>query len=168
MIQTPCPCCFDTHIIPHDDDILLQPLDPIDTDDQEQPPHFLFQQQQEQLSASNNLRLMPHPPTMQIHFSLLQQIIKPKFIDDKEDPSTLTLSDELLCWHYKLGHALFKTLTMHGNPRRIAQETSNKDSTILCCLQIQKANQMSLAYQRTTNPLAYDNATRTSHISRST
>ena len=37
VIQTPCPCCFDTHIIPDDDDISLQPLDPIDPDDQEQP-----------------------------------------------------------------------------------------------------------------------------------
>ena len=37
VIQTSCPCCFDTHIIPDDDDISLQPLDPIDPDDQEQP-----------------------------------------------------------------------------------------------------------------------------------
>ena len=40
-IQTPCPCCFDTHIIPDDDDeVLLQPPDPIQTHIQEAHPPF--------------------------------------------------------------------------------------------------------------------------------
>ena len=65
VIQTPCPCCFDTHIIPDDDDISLQPLDPIDPDDQEQPPPFLLQQQQqEQPLAPKELGPMTLPPTM--------------------------------------------------------------------------------------------------------
>ena len=37
---------------------------------------------------------------------------------------------------------------MHGNPRRIAKETINSDSTFLHQLQIWKANQMSLAYTK--------------------
>ena len=123
LIQTPCPCCFDTHIILDDDDISLQPLDPIDPDDQEQPPPFLLQQQQEQPLAPKELGLMTLPPKMQIEFSPLQQI-KPNLIEGKEDPSTLTQSDELLCWHYKLGHAPFKTLqrmaTQGELPRKLA------------------------------------------------
>ena len=43
VIQTPCPCHFDTNIIPDNDDILLQQPDPIDHDDQEQPPPFPLQ-----------------------------------------------------------------------------------------------------------------------------
>ena len=36
VIQTPCPCCFDTHIIPDDDDeVSLQPPDPIQTNIQD-------------------------------------------------------------------------------------------------------------------------------------
>ena len=87
---------------------MLQLLDPIDPD-QEQPPPFLFQQQQEQPSAPKELGLMMLPPTMQIDFSPLQQN-EPKLIEEKQDPSRLTVSDKLLCWHYKLGHVLFKTL----------------------------------------------------------
>ena len=42
-IQTPCPCCFETHIIPDDDDdVSLQPPDPIQTHIQEAPPPFSF------------------------------------------------------------------------------------------------------------------------------
>ena len=63
------------------------------------------------------------PPTMQIDFSPLQQI-KLNLIEDEEDPSTLTLSDELLYWHEKLGHAPFKTLqhmaTQGEVPRKLA------------------------------------------------
>ena len=102
----------------------MQPPDPIDTDGQGQPPSFPLQQQQEQPSASNNLGLMTHPPTMQIDFSPLHQIIKLNLIEDKQDPPTLSPSDELLHCHHKLGHAPFKTLqsmAIHGElPRKLA------------------------------------------------
>ena len=108
VIQTHYLCCFDTHIIPDDDDISLQPPDPIDTDDQEQPPLFLLQQQEQQ-STPIEPGPMTLPPTTQIDFSPLHQI-NPNLIEQEEDPSMLMSSDELLCWHYKLGHAPFKTL----------------------------------------------------------
>ena len=40
-VQTPCPCCFETHVIPDDDDeVSLQPPDPIQPQTQEIQPQF--------------------------------------------------------------------------------------------------------------------------------
>ena len=40
-VQTPCPCCFETHVIPDDDDkVSLQPPDPIQPQAQEIQPQF--------------------------------------------------------------------------------------------------------------------------------
>ena len=40
-VQTPCSCCFDTHVIPNDDNkALLQPPDPIQPQTQEIQPQF--------------------------------------------------------------------------------------------------------------------------------
>ena len=52
-IQTTCPCCFDIHIIPDDDDddVSLQLPDPIQTHIQETPPPFSLQQQEQLLEV---------------------------------------------------------------------------------------------------------------------
>ena len=109
VIQTPCPCCFDTHIIPDDDDeVSLQPPDPIQTNIQETPPPFPLQQQ-EQPSAMSEQESTTLPTTTQVDFTPLQQI-KPNLIEQEDEPTRLNPSDELLRWHYKLGHAPFKML----------------------------------------------------------
>ena len=72
-VQTPCPCCFDTHIILDDDDeASLQPLDPIQQKNTEIQPQFPLQQigppptTQEQ--GAKTL-----PTTTQVDFTPLQQ-----------------------------------------------------------------------------------------------
>ena len=108
-IQTPCPCCFDTHIIPDDDDdVLLQPPDPIQTNIQETPPPFPLQQQ-EQPSAMPEQGSTTLPTTTQVNLTPLQQI-KPNLIEQEDEPTKLNPPDELLRWHYNLGHVPFKML----------------------------------------------------------
>ena len=122
-IQTPRSCCFDTHIIPDDDDkVSLQPPDPIQPNIQETQPQFPLQQigppSTTQEQGSKTL-----PMTTQVNFTPLQQQ-KPNLIEQKEEPTKLTPSDELLRWHYKLGHTPFKMLqrmaTQGDLPRRLA------------------------------------------------
>ena len=48
--------------------------------------------------------------TTQVDFTPLQQKDKPNLIEQEEEPTKLNPSDELLRWHYKLGHAPFKLL----------------------------------------------------------
>ena len=72
VIQTPCPCCFNTHIIPDDDDeVSLQPLDPIQTHMQETPPPFPLQL--EQPSTKPEQGPMTLPTTTQVDFTPLQR-----------------------------------------------------------------------------------------------
>ena len=94
-IQTPCPCFFDTHIIPDDDDdVLLQPPDPIQTHIQETPPLFPLQQQ-EQPSTMPEQGSTTVATTTQVDFTPLQQI-KPNLIEQEDEPTKLNPSDELL------------------------------------------------------------------------
>ena len=95
VIQTPCPCCFDTHIIPDDDDdVSLQPPDPIQTNIQETPPPFPLQHQQ-QPSTMPEQGSTTLPTTTQVDFTPLQQI-KPNLIEQENEPTKLNPSDELL------------------------------------------------------------------------
>ena len=123
-VQTPCPCCFDTHIIPDDDDkASLQPLDPIQPKTQEIQPQFPLQQigpptmTQEQGATTLTT-------TTQVDFTPLQHQDKPRLIEQEEEPTKLTPSNELLRWHYKLGLAPFKLLqqmpTQEDLPKRLA------------------------------------------------
>ena len=109
-VQTPCPCCFETHVIPDDDDeVSLQPPDPIQPQTQEIQPQFPLQQSgppTTTLAQKEN----PHTMTTQVDFAPLQHIDQPNLIEQEEDPTKLNPSDELLRWHYKLGHAPFKLL----------------------------------------------------------
>ena len=110
-ITTPAgPCCFDTHVIPEDDDEeSLQPPDPIQPQTQEIQPQFPLQQM-EPLATPQDPSEKTLPTTTQLEFSPIQQTEKPNLIEEEEEPSKLTPSDELLRWHYKLGHAPFTRL----------------------------------------------------------
>ena len=146
-VQTPCPCCFDTHIIPDDDDVSLQPPDPIHTHIQEAPPPFPLQQQ-EQPSTMPEQGSPTLPMTTQVDFTPLQQI-KPNLIEQEDEPTKLNPSDELLQWHYK-------------------QETGHSYPTFLHSLQIWQTNKMSMAYKRSSKALMHCHSTRTSCVSQST
>ena len=123
-VQTPCPCCFDTHILPDDDDeASLQPPDPIQPQTQEIQPQFPLQQigppTMTQEQGGKTLTT-----TTQVDFTPLQQQDKPNLIEKEEETTKLTPSDELLQWHYKLRHTPFKLLqqiAMQGDlPKRLA------------------------------------------------
>ena len=109
-IQTPCPCCFNTHVIPDDKDKeSLQPPDPIQPQTQEIQPQFLLQQIGPSTTTQDqNEKTLP--TTTQVDFTPLQQKDKPNLIEEEEEPTKLNPSDELLRWHYKLGYTPFKLL----------------------------------------------------------
>ena len=95
-IQTPCPCCFDTHVIPDDDDkASLQPPDPIQPQTLEIQQQFPLQQ-----SGPTTLTLEQREKTLtittQVDFTPLEQKDKPNLIEQEEDPTKLNPSDELL------------------------------------------------------------------------
>ena len=95
-VQTPCPCCFETHVIPDDDDeVLLQPPDPIQPQTQDIQPQYPLQQIG--LPTPTQVQ-MENPITMttQVDFAPLQHSDQPKLIEQEEDPTKLNPSDELL------------------------------------------------------------------------
>ena len=123
-VQTLCPCWFDTHDIPDDDDkASLQPSDPIQPQTHKIQPQFPLQQvgppttTQEQREKTLTM-------TTQVDFTPLQPKDKSNLIEQEEEPTKLNPSDELLRWHYKLGHAPFKLLqrmaTQGDLPKRLA------------------------------------------------
>ena len=123
------PYCFDTHIIPDDDDEeSLQPPDPIQPQMPEIQPQFPLQQMGPLTTTPDPITKDPIEKTLQtmtqLDFAPLQQTEKPNLIDEEEEPSKLNPSDELLRWHYKLGHAPFTRLQQMANrgdlPKRLA------------------------------------------------
>ena len=126
-IQTPGPCCFDTHVIPDDDDEeSLQPPDLIQPQTQEIQPQFPLQQSGPSTTPQEQLE-KTMPTTTQIDFAPLPQTEKPNLIEEEEEPSKLNPSDELLRWHYKLGHTPFTRLQQMAKkgdlPKRLATVT---------------------------------------------
>ena len=120
-IQIPCPCCFDTHIIPDaDDEVLLQPPDPIQTHMQEAPPPFRLQLEQPSTTPEQGTTTLP--TTTHVNLAPLQRST-PNLIEPEDEPSKHNPSDELLRWHYKLGHAPFEMLqwmsTQGDLPRKL-------------------------------------------------
>ena len=122
-IQTPCPCCFDTHIIPDDEEESIQPPDPVQPQTEEVQPQFPLQQLRPSATTQEQLDKNT-PSTPQVDFTPLQQTVTPNLIEDEEEPTKLNPSDELLRWHYKLGHAPFKLLQNMAKkgdlPKRLA------------------------------------------------
>ena len=123
-VQTPCPCCFEMHVIPDDDDeVSLQPPDPIHPHTQEIQPQFPVQQSRPPITTPTQ-KEKPFTPITQVDFAPLQHIDPPNLIEQEEEPTKLNPSDELLRWHFKLGHAPFKLLQRMASqgdlPKRLA------------------------------------------------
>ena len=122
-IQTPFSCCFDTPVIPDDDEESLQPPDPIQPQTQEIQPQFPLQQIGPSTTTQGHTE-NTIPTTTQVDFTPLQQTDKPNLIEEEEEPSNLNPSDELLRWHYKFGHVPLKLLqqmaTKGALPKRLA------------------------------------------------
>ena len=103
---------FETHIIPvdestaprqlDDDDMSFQPPDPVDPPTTTDPP--IRQYGGDVPATTEDL-----PTTSQVDFALPD---KPHVIPDDEEPRTLTPHDELLRWHYRLGHVSFRRIQL--------------------------------------------------------
>ena len=115
---------FETHVIPpedEDDNVSLQPEDlvqkPVEEDKSEAPQAD-----------------MPQTPQTQ-EFEVPESLIY--VIPDDRGCKSLEPQDELLQWHYRLGHLLFtrmKELMNQGTlPRRLLEV-----DTFLCCLPIRE------------------------------
>ena len=92
MEQSPCPCCFETHIKPDDGEDLFQDLDPVDSLLNEEPPTFTLQQQEQAVPRP------PYPeadPTTQEELTDLPEH-SPNVIEDESDPTNLNPTNELL------------------------------------------------------------------------
>ena len=74
-IQTPCPCCFDTHVIPDDDKESLQLPDPIQPQTQEIQPLFPLQQIWPSTTTQDQIE-ETIPTTTQVDLTPLQQTDK--------------------------------------------------------------------------------------------
>ena len=103
---------FETHIIPDDestaprqlddDDMSFQPPDPVDPPTTTDPP---IRQQGDDVPVT----IDDLPTTSQVDFALPD---KPHVIPDDEEPRNLTPHDELLRWHYRLGHVSFRRIQL--------------------------------------------------------
>ena len=109
--ETKQECIFTTHIIPDDEDASFQPQDPVE------PPH----------SADDNQDVVPlpiqdeaftPPPTTVVDVGPITHVIP-----DDPEPKSMEPQDELLRWHYRLGHLPFdriKQLADKGQlPKRL-------------------------------------------------
>ena len=131
-VQTPCPCCFDTHVIPVDDDeASLQPPDPIQPQTQEIQPQFPLQQigppSTTQEQGGNTLTM-----TTQVDFTPLQQQDKPNLIEQEEEPTKPIPSDELL--RLQARACTFQTSVANGHARRPTKEIGLSYPSFLCSL----------------------------------
>ena len=123
-VQTRCPCCFETHVIHDDDDeVSLQPPDPVQPQTQEIQPQFPLQQSRPPMTTKEQ-KENPLTTTTQVDFAPLQHTNQLNLIEQEEDPTKLNPSDELLQWYYKLGHAPIKLLQRMASqgdlPKRLA------------------------------------------------
>ena len=101
---------FTTHVIPDDDDESFQPKDPVDPFDLEEEPVVSPEQS-------------PAIPTQGPMTTLVDLGPIPQVIPDDPEPTSLSPHDELLRWHYRLGHLPFeqvKQLARTGQlPKRL-------------------------------------------------
>ena len=101
---------FTTHVIPDDDDESFQPKDPVD------PPEL----EEEPVASPEQSPAVPNqgPMTTIVDLGPIPQVIP-----DDPEPTSLSPHDELLRWHYRLGHLPFervKQLARTGQlPKRL-------------------------------------------------
>ena len=86
---------FTTHVIPDDDEESFQPKDPVDPPDPDEEPVA----SPEQSPAAQT----QGPMTTIVDLGLIPQVIP-----EDPEPTSLNPHDELLWWHYRLGHLPFE------------------------------------------------------------
>ena len=109
--ETKQECIFTTHIIPDDEDASFQPQDPVE------PPHSADDDQDVVPLPIQDEAFTP-PPTTVVHVGPITHVIP-----DDPEPKSMEPQDELLRWHYRLGHLPFdriKQLADKGQlPKRL-------------------------------------------------
>ena len=85
---------FTTHVIPDDDDESFQPGDPVAPPDQDKEPVASPEQS-------------PEGPVRGPMTTIVELGPIPQMIPDDPEPTSLNPHDELLQWHYRLGHLRF-------------------------------------------------------------
>ena len=95
MVQTPCPCGFEMHIIPGDDDNSVHLPDPVENKDPETEPPFALQEQEQTPQLQTKTLQDDLPQTTTIDY-MPMNMITPNLIEEEEEPMTLMPSDELL------------------------------------------------------------------------
>ena len=114
---------FETHVIPpedEEDNVSLQPEDlvqkPVEEDKSEAP-------QAE----------MPQTPQTQ-EFEVPESLVN--VIPDDKEPRSLEPQDELLWWHYRLGHLPYTRMKEMMNQGTLPRRLLKVDTIFLCCLAI--------------------------------
>ena len=93
------PNIFTTHVIPDEDDNeSFQPKDPV-------KPHAQEEDNQEKGQPKSNNLMTAEPQTTLVNLCLITHVIP-----DDQEPTSLDPHDELLCWHYHLGHLSFECI----------------------------------------------------------
>ena len=99
---------FTTHIIPDDDDNdSFQPKDPVE------PP------QPTETSAEEILKNDNDPAITTPQASVIDLGPVPHVIPEDQEPKSLDPQDELLRWHYRLGHLLFDRVKQLATKRKL-------------------------------------------------
>ena len=99
---------FTTHVIPDDDEESFQPKDPVAPPDPDEEPVASPEQS-------------PAVPTQGPMTTMVDLGPLPQMIPDDPEPTSLSPHDELLRWHYRLGHLPFervKQLARTGQLRK--------------------------------------------------
>ena len=105
------PHIFETHIIPkeesdqelEDDDLSFQPSDPVQTIDKSRSDHKVHHTNG---STTGDKQQNHNDTTTAEEFSLEL----PHTIPDDKEPTTISIQDELMRWHYHLNHLPFERM----------------------------------------------------------
>ena len=117
--ETRQPNIFTTHVIPEEeDDDSFQPPDPIDTDTPEEESLEPVSNETPQVMSPEPKMMSPAPKATLIDMGPVTHVIP-----EDHEPTSLDPHDELLRWHYRLGHLPFnriKQLAHKGQlPKRL-------------------------------------------------
>ena len=134
-------------------DASFQPHNPVKPNKElREPSNKAERQQNSQTWKKKNKTQNSHSstPDMDTKF-VLDNIKRIHEIETNPEPTTLMPKDELLRWHYKLGHLSFKRLKSmaeHG----ISQGSWHLSQTIVSHTSIWQADKATMANQRDANP----------------
>ena len=98
---------FTTHIIPDEDDESFQPKDPVE------PPHTT-EDSNEGILLSRKDEAITQPQTTVVDLGPITHVIP-----EDPEPKSLDPQDELLRWHYRLGHLPFDRIKQLANKRQL-------------------------------------------------